>query len=86
MTGPLTIERHHKLQSEGHDLHVFVNGVDVTHRCQFADDTPGWEIAVLYRHRDGHAYLDLETRKAAVEIVRTRIEIRGVVNEAVSNE
>lgn len=79
MIGPLTIERHRLLKNRGVDLHVFVRGVDVTRRCRYADDTPGREVAVLYRQTpDGRFHLD-EDRRPAVEIAEEEIEIRPAV-------
>lgn len=59
---------------------MFVNGVDVTDRCAFADDTPEGQFVRLYRLNDnGKKYMDKDTHEAAVEVVRSGVEIREVV-------
>lgn len=75
--GPLTVERHAKLKRLGTDLHVFVRGEDVTNRCSYADDTPGKQVARLFRQTpSGRFHLD-EDGYPAVEIAEgDDIEIR----------
>jgi hypothetical protein len=56
--GRLTVQGHmaHK-RATGEDLHVFVDGVDVTENCFEADDTDGY-VKVFCRDRDHHRALD----------------------------
>lgn len=57
--GFVTVERHQQLKQHGTELRVWVRGEDVTDRCKLADDTPGREMALLYRHNSsGHPHLD----------------------------
>ena len=78
MIGPLTIARERVLRAAGVHLRVFVRGEDVTHRCRFADDTPGHVVAELFRHNArGRCYLD-EDRRASVEVAVEDVEIRMV--------
>lgn len=76
--GPLTIERHRALCAEGVHLHVFVDGIDVTARCKFADDTPRAQSALLYKlDADGKKYFDYHKREIATEwVFGNRVEIR----------
>lgn len=80
--GPLTVERHAVLKSQGVDFHVFVRGEDVTRRCHYVDDTPGRKVAFLYRHNDNeHVYLD-EDGTPSMEIAEgDDVEIRPVQAE-----
>jgi len=79
--GPLTIQRERQLRSRGITLRVFWHGEDVTRRCRYADDTPGREVAVLYRHTPhGHCHLD-EDGRVAVQIAADAIAIRRQVLE-----
>lgn len=74
--GPLDVTRERLLRARGVHLRVFVRGDDVTHRCRYADDTPGKEVAVLYRHTaHGRCYLD-EDGGVAVEIAEGDVVIR----------
>jgi hypothetical protein len=57
--GPTTVERHTWWKARGHDLRVWVRGVDVTDRCRYFDDTIVPPVAELYRLDDqGHKYQD----------------------------
>jgi hypothetical protein len=47
--GPMDPTRHRLLCHQGVHLHVFVGREDVSRRCRFFDDTPGREVAELYR-------------------------------------
>lgn len=77
--GPLTIDRHTLLKSQGVNLLVFVRGEDVTDRCQFADDTAGAQRAVLLRvDANGRAYLEEGLDSVAKEVAEDDIEIREV--------
>ena len=40
--GPLTIDAYQREHQHGRTLRVLVDGVDVTTRCEFADDTRGF--------------------------------------------
>jgi hypothetical protein len=74
--GPITVARHIELQAAGVHLHVFHNGVDVTRRCEFADDTPGRNTATLFKlDAQGRKYLDPATQRVAREVIHG-IEIR----------
>lgn len=76
--GLLTWDRHKTFKDEGIDLHVFVDGVDVTSRCHVADDTPGHAYAVLYkRDASGYSYVDVNG-ELAQEIVTGEVVIRTV--------
>lgn len=71
--GPMTIARHREIARQGVDLRVLFNGEDVTDRCQFADDTPGQQHAILFKlNAQGQKYV--EGHEAALEIVWGTIE------------
>jgi hypothetical protein len=79
--GPLTVDRHRRLRARGVDLRVIVRGEDMTHRCRYADDTPGRQVAVLFRRNArGHCHLD-EDGAVAVEIADDNIQIRRSAND-----
>jgi hypothetical protein len=67
--GPMTIERYRLFENRYRlGVRVLVRGEDVTQRCRYADDTPGRQVAVLYRKNDrGCCYLD-EDGQPSVEI------------------
>jgi len=46
--GVVNADRHRRLCERGIYLHVYAEGVDVTLRCQFFDDTPGRSRAALF--------------------------------------
>jgi hypothetical protein len=73
--GPTDVARYRVWKARGHDLHVVVDGVDVTTRCRFFDDTSTPPVAELYRLNDaGRKYLD-EDLRPSVEVVHV-FEIR----------
>jgi len=85
MYGAMTIQRHAILKARGLDLHVFVRGEDVTHRCRYADDTPGKEVAILFRENArGQKYLD-EYGCASVEVADADVQMRPVYSEMVQH-
>lgn len=76
--GPITIDRHRFLKSQGIDLHVFIRGEDMTNRCRFVDDTPGQEVALLFRKNiHGHCYRD-EDGEVSMELAHEDIVIKPV--------
>lgn len=78
--GPMTIERHTDLKRQGVHLRVFVRGEDVTDRCRFANDTPGHEVAELYRRIGAGFQFHLdEDGEPVVEVAREQIELRVVI-------
>jgi len=78
MWGRIDVHKHTELKRNGHDLHVFVNGIDFTTRCRFFDDTPGQQRAELYLHdADGHIHIDQSTGDWALKVV-TEFEIRDM--------
>jgi hypothetical protein len=79
--GPLSVEQTRKLWDQGIELHIFVGGKDVTQCCSFVDDTPGHEVAYLFKLNErGHKYIDHQTKEAAMEIVHSDIEIKRIVS------
>lgn len=77
--GSLDIKRHLLLRSRGVDLHVFYNSEDVTDRCTYADDTPGKQVARLFKLNElGKKHLDPATNAVAMETVEGDIQIRTV--------
>jgi hypothetical protein len=61
--GRLTPDRERWLRRLGWTVRVFVRGQDVTACCQFADDRPGRQCALLYRRNDqGELYLAADRR------------------------
>ena len=76
IVGPMTLERERALASRGVKVRVLVDDVDVTNRCQFADDTPGHECARLLKHGpDGRCYVDHATGEVARETVTSGVRI-----------
>lgn len=76
IVGPMTLERERMLASRGVKVSVFVDDVDVTNRCQFADDTPGHECARLLKHGpDGRPYYDRSIDEVARETVTSGVRI-----------
>lgn len=74
--GPMTLERERVLAARGFKVTTLYQGVDVTRRCQFADDTPGHEVARLLKHNaDGRPYVDQETKEVARETVTGDVRI-----------
>lgn len=68
--GAVDPTRHAALAAKGHDLRVYVGGVDVTRRVRFFDDRPGRRRAELYvLGDDGRVALNPATRAPAVEVV-----------------
>lgn len=68
--GPVDVSKHAALKNSGHELRVFVDGVDITDRCRFFDDTPGARVAEIFRvDNDGRKYVDPSTDTAAVDRV-----------------
>lgn len=77
IVGPMSLERERALRSRGIKVSVLVDGRDVSNRCQFADDTPGHQVARLLKHNaEGKPYFDHQTREVARETVTKGIEIR----------
>lgn len=67
--GAVDVRRHLLFSHKGIHLHVWHQGVDVTRRCYFADDTNDG-VAYLFKHdASGRPYVDPETRHAAIETV-----------------
>jgi hypothetical protein len=56
----MSIERHAAMLARGVHVRVFVGADDVTDRCFGADDTPGQQIAMLFK-------LNAEGRKYTVD-------------------
>jgi hypothetical protein len=74
--GPMTIDRERMLASRGVKVTILHRGQDVTNRCQFADDTPGRELARLLKHNaDGRPYVDQVTREVVREVVTGDVRI-----------
>lgn len=74
--GPMTLERERVLSARGVKVTILHRGQDVTNRCQYADDTPGREIARLLKHGpDGRPYVDHVTREVAREVVTDDVRI-----------
>lgn len=74
--GAVTVKRWTELLSQGVRVRVFVRGEDVTWRCQFVDDTPGSETAILLRKTPaGCSHID-EDGAVAVEVAHEDIEIK----------
>lgn len=67
--GAVTLERHRVLAYQGVHIHVFYDGVDVTKRCQFADDTGAGVAHLLTLGPKGKPYLDRSTGAVARDIV-----------------
>jgi hypothetical protein len=70
-------ERHRQLcDSAGRQLRVYLDGVDITDHCHWANDETG-EAYVFRVDADGKYYLDPEnTDAAAHDIVKGTVEIR----------
>lgn len=76
IVGPMTFDRERALASRGVKVSVFVDDVDVTNRCQFADDTPGHECArLLKRGPDGKLFVDHATGEVARETATSGVRI-----------
>lgn len=72
--GPLTIEQWRQHWREGTYLHVFLDGVDVTTNCFFADDVAG--VIDAYQRDDlGHIVIDPDTRGPSRVRYTGRVEI-----------
>jgi hypothetical protein len=67
--GAVTLERHRVLANRGVHLHVFYDGVDVTRRCQFADDTGAGTAHLLTLGPNGKPYIDRLSGGVARDIV-----------------
>lgn len=69
--GPITIAQHKAhFQATGEFLHVFLDGVNVTRVCRFADDIRG--VVELYAEIGGLNLGLYETKKGVVEILPSR--------------
>lgn len=75
--GGVTLERHRELQAAGIHLHVWHDGVDVTGRCVFADDTGEGQAKLLALNEGGHFYVDRQTGEPAVVTVRGIAIVEG---------
>lgn len=58
--GPLTIEQWQTYRRLGHYLHVYLDGVEVTQSCFFADSLLGI-VCVYVRNAEGHIDVDMDT-------------------------
>ena len=75
--GPMDITRHALHRSRGVHIRVFYRGEDVTDRCQYADDTPGRQVAHLFKlDANGRKYVDLPTNVVAMETVEGDVQMR----------
>lgn len=77
--GPLTVDAWMIAKRHGEYLHVFLDGVEVTTDCYFADDVAGF-VACYVRNGEDRIELDQETheikrvtRFGKVEIIAERI-------------
>jgi len=76
VVGPMTLERERMLAARGVKVRVMCDGVDVTKGCQFADDTPGHQVAsVLRRDANGRFHIDYSTREVAKDTLTGDVRI-----------
>lgn len=74
--GLVDVERFILIKKDMPNLRTFLDGIDVTDKCKWANDET--DEACLYLHdTSGKPYFDLVTGEMAMEILKGRVEFRG---------
>lgn len=72
--GPLTTESWNRHKKNGSYLHVYLDGVDVTTTCFFADDVLGL-VALYVRNAEGQLTIDPDTEEPRRTTKMGKVEI-----------